>query len=60
MAYYKVCPRCGGNLDPGETCDCEEEEKREHELREKMFEGFIVQEGNSNQLVLNFSMEDAV
>lgn len=54
MAYYRICPRCGCNLDPGEPCDCEEEEKREREHREKMFEGLIVPEGNSNQLVLNF------
>jgi len=23
----KVCPLCGANLDPGETCDCESAEK---------------------------------
>ena len=23
MAYYKKCPNCGANLDPGEKCDCE-------------------------------------
>lgn len=22
MAYYRVCARCGANLDPGEHCDC--------------------------------------
>jgi len=22
MPYYKVCPRCGSNNDPGEKCDC--------------------------------------
>lgn len=21
--YYKTCPRCGANLDPGEKCDCD-------------------------------------
>lgn len=21
--YYRPCPRCGANLDPGEKCDCE-------------------------------------
>lgn len=23
MAYYKTCPGCGANLDPGEICDCD-------------------------------------
>ena len=23
--YFRVCHRCGANLDPGETCDCKEE-----------------------------------
>lgn len=23
MSYYRTCPRCGANLDPGETCDCQ-------------------------------------
>lgn len=22
MAYYRTCPYCGANLDPGESCDC--------------------------------------
>ena len=22
MAYFKVCPYCGDNLDPGEKCEC--------------------------------------
>lgn len=21
--YYRVCPYCHANLDPGETCDCQ-------------------------------------
>ena len=27
MAYYRVCSNCGSNLDPGERCDCEREQK---------------------------------
>ena len=27
MAFYKICPDCGASLDPGEKCDCREEEK---------------------------------
>ena len=22
MAYYRTCPYCGSNLDPGEECEC--------------------------------------
>ena len=22
MRYYRTCPHCGANLDPGESCDC--------------------------------------
>ena len=22
MAFYRKCPYCGANLDPGERCDC--------------------------------------
>ena len=25
--FYKTCPDCGANLDPGETCDCVKEKK---------------------------------
>ena len=28
MSYYRTCPRCGANLDPGETCNCLEIEAR--------------------------------
>lgn len=24
MSYFKVCPICGSHLDPGESCDCQE------------------------------------
>lgn len=24
MCYYRTCPHCGANLDPGERCDCRE------------------------------------
>lgn len=28
MSYYRVCPGCGANLDPGEICeDCLETER---------------------------------
>lgn len=27
MSYYRTCPHCGANLDPGERCDCRGNEK---------------------------------
>lgn len=26
--YDYICSKCGGHLDPGEKCDCEEEKER--------------------------------
>lgn len=31
VAYYITCPFCKANLDPGETCDCQEEGERRGE-----------------------------
>ena len=25
VSYYRTCPFCGANLDPGEVCECKEE-----------------------------------
>lgn len=33
MAYYNTCPKCGANLDPGEPCDCEVEEKSDYTMQ---------------------------
>ena len=27
MAYYRTCPHCGSNLDPGERCECQEKKE---------------------------------
>lgn len=32
MAYYNVCPKCGATLDPGEPCDCENEQEKKNSL----------------------------
>ena len=35
--YYNVCPYCGDHLDPGERCDCKDQQAlRMEELREAM------------------------
>lgn len=37
MAYYHVCPNCGCNLDPGETCDCKREPEVTEERQENLW-----------------------
>lgn len=32
MAYYRKCPHCGANLDPGESCWCQEDECVQEEI----------------------------
>lgn len=39
MAYYRKCPYCGDNLDPGEICECRERElERQRQLRKRQAE----------------------
>ena len=35
MEYYRTCPICGANLDPGEKCDCQEPDALEIYLSEE-------------------------
>lgn len=53
MAYYNVCPKCGGTLDPGEPCDCEEVKEREQHTYERL----LVKEKGTNQLIVNWGAE---
>ena len=32
LMYYRECPLCGSNLDPGEKCDCQDAKKNREEL----------------------------
>lgn len=49
MAYYNICPNCGSNLDPGETCDCERESQPEEVERKggEFFGGDITATGRA-------------
>ena len=49
MAYYRVCPYCKGNLDPGEKCDCQNE-IREQEKKMSNLIAF----GSDGQAVFQF------
>jgi hypothetical protein len=32
---YKICPHCGSNLDPSETCDCQRQPERREDQAQK-------------------------
>ncbi len=53
MAYYNVCQHCGGNLDPGERCDCQDEREKQQELQE-FFDRHIKMEPRARQLAFVF------
>lgn len=53
MAYFRVCPNCGDNLDPGERCDCEREKQKREEKAQRML--FVDRNG---QMTFNFTKEE--
>lgn len=36
MSYYNVCPKCDACLDPGESCDCNQERSEAVKKPERM------------------------
>lgn len=50
MSFYKICPHCGGHLDPGEKCDCQEQEEQERRKWES-----LVRCGGDGQYALNIN-----
>ena len=38
MPYYTTCPHCGAHLDPGERCDCQDEQDEPTEPNQKFKE----------------------
>ena len=36
--FYRVCPCCGSNLDPGERCECRKTAKKKEEFLTSLFE----------------------
>lgn len=41
MAYFKTCPLCGANLDPGEECDCDSVDSVEVKIKKAPAEPVI-------------------
>ncbi len=54
MAYYRVCPNCGSNLDPDERCDCQDEK----EERQEFFDRHIKIEPRARQLAFVFESRE--
>lgn len=50
MPYYRVCPNCGSNLDPGERCDCKDQ--KEQTVEEAPAETFGVIAGHALKRVI--------
>ena len=59
MAYFKVCPKCGAALDPGEKCDCMEEEARERQKKQEFLKWHYRIESKSRQMAFVFDNEEA-
>lgn len=54
--YYRTCPECGSNLDPGERCDCNEEKESRKEESKRVSRMLQIEE--SGQMSILF--EEAV
>lgn len=54
MAFYRTCSRCGANLDPGEPCDCEQEE---NQMRERLAQKMKV-DSKTGQISFAFERKD--
>lgn len=51
--YFKVCDRCGSNLDPGESCDCLERDEAS-----KHYWASLTYVNSKGQLVLKANKEE--
>lgn len=47
MRYFRPCPYCGANLDPGERCECQD--KKEQVNR---FFASVLQEEENGQMAI--------
>ena len=40
MSYFRQCPHCGANLDPGEVCECRKVTTEAPKKKEKQILSF--------------------
>ena len=55
MAFYNTCPLCGANLDPNESCDCQEEKEQEEQNIQKML---TVGKGGQIQMLFSQGVDE--
>lgn len=48
MRYFRPCPYCGANLDPGERCECMDKEER----MDRLFASIFQEEENGQMALL--------
>ncbi len=54
MAYYRVCPDCGCNLDPDEKCECKAEKEKQ-----KVFYRSVIRTSRTGQMAFVFDSKEA-
>jgi len=47
--YYHECPYCHAALDPGETCDCQDEAEKERAMLDAMI---VTEDGGQEKFKL--------
>lgn len=52
MSFYRTCPDCGANLDPGEPCDCQAQKEQEKGKIQNM-----LTVGKGGQIQIRFAKE---
>ena len=59
MAYFKVCDKCKGTLDPGERCDCESKEDEVKQLQEELDQRTYI-ENKAIDLISQCKFQEAI
>ncbi len=56
--YFKTCQKCGSNLDPAESCECEEKLKKEIEQVNEFLKNNIVRDmDNYDQQIISLFID---
>ena len=59
MAYFGVCDKCNGTLDPGEHCDCENKIDEVKQLQKELEHRTYI-ENKAIDLISQCKLEEAI